>query len=71
MTIRVGRALSLMVLALPLMAFECSFGGQKEEGTGNKSARQQCIDRVRRDYPVPPGNVNEQNQMIRDECGGS
>lgn len=30
----------------------------------------QCVARVKRDYPVPPGNINTQNQMISDECGG-
>lgn len=28
-----------------------------------------CVARVKKDYPVPPGNVNAQNQMIRQECG--
>ena len=29
----------------------------------------ECVARVKRDYPVPPGNINEQNQMIRVDCG--
>lgn len=27
-----------------------------------------CVDRVKRDYPVPPGNINAQRQMIEVEC---
>lgn len=27
-----------------------------------------CVERVKKDYPVPPGNINEQNQMIEMEC---
>lgn len=27
-----------------------------------------CVEKVKRDYPVPPGNINAQNQMIEQEC---
>ena len=36
---------------------------------GNKESYAECVARVKRDYPVPPGNINEQNQMIKEECG--
>ncbi len=29
----------------------------------------QCVARVKKDYPVPPGNVNAQKQKIELECG--
>lgn len=28
-----------------------------------------CVAKVKKDYPVPPGNVNTRNQMIKQECG--
>jgi hypothetical protein len=28
-----------------------------------------CVAKVKKDYPVPPGNVNAQKQMIENECG--
>lgn len=28
-----------------------------------------CAAQVRKDYPVPPGNVNTQQQLIEQECG--
>ena len=35
----------------------------------DKMKYDECVAKVKKDYPVPPGNVNAQNQMIRDECG--
>jgi uncharacterized protein YceK len=29
-----------------------------------------CVAKVRQDYPVPPGNINAQNQMIANDCAG-
>lgn len=29
----------------------------------------ECVAKVKKDYPVPPGNVNTQKQMIEQECG--
>jgi hypothetical protein len=34
-----------------------------------KETYAQCVARVKREYPVPPGNINEQNQLIEQECG--
>ena len=31
----------------------------------------QCVARVKREYPVPPGNINAQKQMIELQCGTS
>jgi hypothetical protein len=28
-----------------------------------------CVAKVKKDYPVPNGNINTQRQLIKDECG--
>lgn len=32
-------------------------------------AWKECMTNVRKAYPVPPGNMNELNQRIQDQCG--
>lgn len=32
-------------------------------------AWKECMANVRKDYPVPPGNMNELNQRIQNQCG--
>lgn len=29
----------------------------------------ECAAKVRKDYPVPPGNINALNQLIKEQCG--
>lgn len=40
----------------------------KDKMTAMK-AWKECMQNVRRDYPVPPGNMNELNQRIQNQCG--
>lgn len=35
----------------------------------DKKKYDDCVAKVKKDYPVPPGNVNARNQMIRNDCG--
>lgn len=28
-----------------------------------------CVAKVKKDYPVPNGNINTQKQMIEQDCG--
>lgn len=35
----------------------------------DKKKYDECVARVRKDYPVPPGNANALSQMIKNECG--
>lgn len=35
----------------------------------DKKKYDRCVAKVKKDYPVPPGNVNAQKQLIREDCG--
>jgi hypothetical protein len=36
--------------------------------TDSKTSQQSCEEKIKKDYPVPPGNINAQKQMIEQEC---
>ena len=55
----------LVVAFLMTSAFSCG-QSDADKSDGDYAS---CAARVRRDYPVPPGNKNAQDQMIREECG--
>jgi hypothetical protein len=38
-------------------------------GAAHAETYAECVARVKKDYPVPPGNINAQKQMIEQECG--
>ena len=50
---------------LAVSAVVLSLSGCLEE---SKDEKESCADRVRKEYKVPPGNVNTQNQMIQMQC---
>ena len=50
---------------LAALAVAIAFGDYAAE----KKKYDTCVAKVRKDYPVPPGNVNEQRQMIQNDCG--
>ena len=52
----------LLIAALIPIA---GFAGYAED----KKKYDECAAKVRKDYPVPPGNVNALNQLIVRECG--
>ncbi len=35
----------------------------------DKKKYDECVAKVKKDYPVPNGNANTQRQMIQMECG--
>ena len=35
----------------------------------DKKKYDDCVAKTKKDYPVPPGNVNEQKQLIKNDCG--
>jgi hypothetical protein len=37
----------------------------------DKKKYDECVTQVKKDYPVPPGNINAQNQMVRETCGSA
>ena len=43
--------------------------GVSPEVTKTGETYAQCVARVKKEYPVPPGNVNTQKQLIELECG--
>lgn len=69
MKYQIPRAALIAVLALPLVAAKCDIGVRTvKEDEGNKSERERCIATQKRDYPVPPGNINELNRIIDLYC---
>ena len=54
----------LLLILLPLVPAVAS-----ADYEADKKKYDACVAKVKKDYPVPPGNVNAQNQMIKDECG--
>ena len=53
-----------MTAALSIISCDATTNGDQSGGDYGD-----CAARVRREYKVPPGNINAQNQMIQQECG--
>jgi hypothetical protein len=47
------------------LAAVIAFGDYAED----KKKYDACVAKVRKDYPVPPGNANTLRQMIQNDCG--
>lgn len=56
----------ICVIALAAMSVGATQASAESDAL---KAWKECAAKVRKDYPVPPGNVNELNMMIREECG--
>lgn len=54
----------LLFLLLLLVAVVAS-ADYKED----KKKYDDCVAKIKKDYPVPPGNVNELKQLIKNDCG--
>lgn len=54
-------AISLLLGLIPLVAFA--------DYASDKKKYDECVKKVKKDYPVPNGNVNTQRQLIQQECG--
>ena len=54
----------LLFLLLPLVPAVVS-----ADYAADKKKYDECVAKVKKDYPVPPGNVNARNQLIKNECG--
>lgn len=53
------------VLIAASLASALSFGDYAED----KKKYDACVAKVKKDYPVPPGNANTLRQMIQNDCG--
>jgi hypothetical protein len=58
----IAATVGILLTALPTAAAEA------EDSTALKQWKK-CEAQVRKDYPVPPGNVNTLKQMIELTCG--
>ena len=54
-------AILALLIAVPSVAFG--------DYPADKKKYDDCVAKVKKDYPVPNGNINTQNRMIQDECG--
>ena len=56
----------ISVLILVAALAHTATGGDYE---ADKKKYEACVAKVKKDYPVPPGNVNAQTEMIQNDCG--
>jgi hypothetical protein len=56
------------------IAFALAFSGLTPASAQNDRMRamktwKDCVARVRQNYQIPPGNMNELNALIQQQCG--
>jgi hypothetical protein len=58
---------NLAKFLLPLLLFVAAVASADYKA--DKKKYDDCVTKTKKDYPVPPGNINEQKQMIKNDCG--
>ena len=58
---------SACILALVALAFSATQVSAQSAADQKKYA--DCVAKVKKDYPVPPGYAGTLNQLIKSQCG--